>query len=135
MSRLSDSYKRCVKTPTFFDRFYDTFLAASPMIAPLFKNTNFVKQKELLRLGLSIMVMFNEGQEVGKVVLTRIGKSHGVKEMNIDRNLYKFWIESIVSAVKECDPKFTPEIGREWHTAMEKGVEFMISQDTDPFSL
>ncbi len=122
------SFGRCVSNPKFIDRFYEIFLVSHPAIAPMFKNTDFVQQKDLLRTGLSMMLMYEEGKDIAKMSLNRLGKSHGKAGMNIDRNLYPYWIDSLVDAVKECDRQFTPEIEQRWRVAMRRGIDYMISK-------
>lgn len=48
MPEPKDSFGRCISTPQFIDRFYEIFLASHPAVKPMFRNTNFVQQKELL---------------------------------------------------------------------------------------
>lgn len=128
MSELSDSFGRCTVNAKFLDRFYEIFLASSPAIKPMFEKTDFAKQKALLRSGITSMIMYADNPEFAKTMLNRLGKSHGKEGMNIDPNLYQYWIDSLVAAVKESDPKVTPAIEKEWRNAMRRGIDYMVSQ-------
>lgn len=47
--------------------------------------------------------------------------------MNIDPNLYDFWINSLIKSVKECDEKLTPLLETEWRTTLRTGVDRIVS--------
>lgn len=125
---VQQSYGRCCLNPTFVDRFYEIFLASHPAIAPMFGNTDFAEQQALLRTGVSLVLMQATGHSVTKDVLSRIAESHGVKRMNIDPNLYQYWIDSFVAAVKECDPQYTAALGGEWRKVLRNGVDYIVAQ-------
>ncbi len=124
------SYGRCCVNPAFFDRFYDIFLASNPAIKPMFAKTDFVKQKALLRQGISYMLMYLQGKATGTMAMTRLADSHGPKHLNINPALYEFWIDSLMKAVKECDKDCTPVIEAEWRRALRQGVDYMCTQGT-----
>ena len=61
--------------------------------------------------------------------LAKIGQSHSTNGgLNVDPGLYEYWIDSLVQAVSEMDPKFTPEVENIWRRVMQKGVAFLISK-------
>ena len=93
----------------------------------MFAKTDMTKQKSLLRQGVSMMFMHLSGNSVGTTGMDRIGESHSKKKMNIDPNLYGYWIDSLVKTVKACDEKFTPSLEAEWKTALRAGVDRIIS--------
>lgn len=125
---VKDSFGRCCTNPKFFDRFYDIFLASHPAIKPMFAHTDFVKQKSLLRQGLAMMLLHLDGKTVGTMALNRIADSHGPKRMNINPQMYQFWIDSLVKAVKECDQQCSPALEAAWQQALRSGVDYIIAQ-------
>nr|MBI3612778.1 globin [Nitrospirota bacterium] len=127
-SSVKESFSRCCVNSKFLDRFYEIFLASHPAIAPLFRNTDFSKQKMALRSGLAMMVMHTEGNKIGTQGLDRIGQSHSRTRMNIDPSLYQFWIESLIKAVKECDPQCDAKLEGEWRQALKAGAAYISSQ-------
>lgn len=127
LAEVKDSYSRCCVDPKFFDVFYGNFLASHPTIAPMFAKTEMSKQKALLRQGISMMFMHLGGNGVGTTGIDRIGESHSKKKMNIDPNLYDFWINSLVKSVKECDEKMTPALETEWRKTLRTGVDRIVS--------
>ncbi len=127
MSALKDSFGRCTVNPKFLDRFYEIFLNSHPAIKPMFAKTDFTKQKAVLRTGISMMILYNEDAHVARMALDRLGHSHGKQGLNIDPKLYPYWLDSLVAAVKECDPQFSPLLEKHWRDAMRKGINYMIS--------
>jgi len=122
------SFGRCTMNRKFFDRFYEIFLKSHPSIPPMFKSTDFAKQKGLLRSGVSMMLMLDKGQMVAKMALDRIAASHGAKgKVNVPHSLYPYWIDSLIAAVKECDAECTPELEREWRQVLQRGVNHIMS--------
>ena len=128
LSEVKKSYGRACLNPKFLDRFYEIFLGSHPRIKPLFAKTDFKKQKEALRTGLAMLLAHLEGKPTGTMTLDRIGESHSKKNMNIDPNLYQYWIDSLVKAVKEIDPQFTPELERGWEKVCRAGVDYIVSK-------
>ena len=127
LTEVKESYSRCCVNPKFFDMFYANFLASHPAIAPMFAKTEMTKQKALLRQGVSMMFMHLDGKGVGTTGIDRIGESHSKKKMNIDPNLYDFWINSLVKSVKDCDAKLTSALETEWRKTLRAGVDRIVS--------
>jgi len=128
LADVRESYSRCCVNPRFFDLFYDNFLKSHPTIAPMFAKTDMAKQKSLLRQGVSMMFMHLGGNGVGTTGIDRIAESHSKKKMDIDPNLYDYWISSLVKSVKDCDQKMTPELETEWRKTLRSGVDRIAAQ-------
>ena len=94
----------------------------------MFRNTNFAKQKQLLRTGLTMMIMHLDGNRVGTQGLDRIGQSHSRKQLNIDPALYQYWTESLLKAIKECDPQCDAKLEGDWRQALKAGVSHITAQ-------
>jgi hemoglobin-like flavoprotein len=127
-SAVKNSFSRCCVNSKFLDRFYEIFLGSNPVIAPMFRHTDFAKQKQLLRTGLTMVLMHGEGNQVGTQGLDRIGQSHSRKGLKIDPALYPNWIESLIKAVKECDPQCDTKLEDEWREMLKKGTALIASQ-------
>ena len=127
---VKHSYGRACLTPHFIDRFYKIFLGSHPSIKPMFKNTDFTKQKQLLRTSVAMMISHLEGKASGTITLNRIAENHSKKKLNIHPSLYQYWIDSLVSAAKKCNAKWTPDIERAWQKVLRAGVDY-ITQSYD----
>jgi len=121
--KVQASFGRCLTNEQFFDRFYEIFVASHPDIRPMFAKTDMSRQKGLLRHGLMSALMYAESDLMAKACIDRIRESHGRSRLNIRPELYQYWLAGIVKAVSECDPEFTPGLGRLWHEALLPAVE------------
>jgi hemoglobin-like flavoprotein len=126
-SEVEKSYGRCCVNPKFLDRFYEIFLASHPAIGPMFAKTDFTKQKAALRSGLAMMVMHGGGKSFGTKALDRIADSHSKTKLNVSPELYPFWINSLLKAIKECDPEYTPTLEAEWRKILEAGANHIAA--------
>ncbi len=60
------SYDRCSADDTFFDTFYNIFLAKSLEIAQKFAHTDFRKQKQLIKASLVMMIRLGTGEAAAR---------------------------------------------------------------------
>ena len=127
---VSQSYGRCLGQKGFLQRFYDIFLASSPDLAPMFVNTDFEKQVELLRASIAYAITYAENPEnsIAKQKLEAVGETHSIGKINVKPELYPFWINSLVQTVSEFDPKFSPDIEANWRTAVQPTIDLLKSK-------
>lgn len=124
--QINVSFGRCCVDQKFFDRFYAIFLASNPDFGAMFANTDFDKQKALLRQGISMCLMFAAGgNPSAQTAVGRLRKSHSKNFLNIDPGYYRFRVYSLIKTVSEFDPNFNPEIEAVWREAIRKPVEYM----------
>jgi len=124
---FNDSLERCTASSEFLDRFYDLFLASSREVAEKFRHTDFPKQKRMLKASLYMMVLVADGKTEVQENLQRIAKRHSRTDLDIRPELYMLWLDCLIQAVRECDPRFTPETETAWRKIMECGITFMQS--------
>ena len=123
------SLGRCGANTRFMDRFYEIFLASSPKVREKFANTDFVRQKRALRASLHLMLLATgDGHAGTEKYLRSIADRHGRKELSIGSELYDYWLDSLLAAVKECDPQYSPEVHDAWEQVMMTGISYLLSQ-------
>jgi len=127
IQHVQTSYGRALWDLDFLDNFYEIFLDSHPEIRPRFANTDFVKQKDLLRHGLMSVLMFAEGQPSARSCLERIRDTHSRKKMGISPDLYAHWTDSLIKAVAKSDPKFDQTLEASWRKVIAPAVEFIRS--------
>jgi hemoglobin-like flavoprotein len=133
LETFDESLARCNATPGFLDRFYDLFLASSPKVKEKFARTDFVKQKTALRESLRLMrLAATEGKGGPERHLKDLAWSHSRRKLDIGAELYDLWLDSLLAAVKECDPEFAPEIEEAWESIMMEGIAYLISRYHGP---
>lgn len=126
---IQQSLGRCLlnKSPGkgFLDAFYDELLASDPRIKPMFARTDMAKQKELLKHGLTMLVMYSTGAAMAKTAIQQLAVKHDRAHLNIDTGLYRFWIESLLRCVKKYDPKYDETLGKAWNEVLNQGIMVM----------
>ena len=125
---LEESLQRCNADPAFLDRFYEKFLASSPAVREKFANTDFVRQKREVTASFHRMLLAAEEGVTGPDrYLKDTAEQHSKSRLDIGAELYDLWLDSLLATVKECDPKFNPEIEAAWETLMSAGIGYMLS--------
>lgn len=124
-SRVMQSYGRCCANASFFDTFYENFLASSPVIRNRFVNTDMIAQRHLLRAGILNLVLYARGMPDTK--LRALGESHSRTGLDIRPELYDLWLEALVRAVKSHDSDARDEDLSAWYEVMGKGINLIKS--------
>ena len=111
------------------DRFYDIFLASSPKVKEKFAKTDFVRQKAALKASLNAMLLAAKDEKAGPPqYLPELAERHSSRELNIGAELYDYWLDSLLAAVKECDPESGPEVEGAWERVMMVGIGYLLSR-------
>jgi hemoglobin-like flavoprotein len=126
---LHQSYGRCLHNGRFIERFYDIFLESHPEIKSAFANTDFDRQRRLLRRTLTNSIMFAAGSQIVKREVDKMAEVHSRQgRAPVEPHLYDHWVNSLLQAVREHDPRITPELEARWNKAMGSIVEYFSSQ-------
>jgi hemoglobin-like flavoprotein len=118
------SYHRCAESGAFYTTFYAHLLASNPRIPPMFARTEFERQNRLLKHALGLLIIY--AKRPNPAMLERIAQRH--LEVGVTDDLYPSFIESLVLAVAEHDPDYTPELADAWRTALAPGIAFMVKR-------
>lgn len=128
LDEVTASYHRCRASDGFLDTFYDRFLAKSPDVAEKFRNTDFSRQKLMLRESLLSMLTFNLGSEEARQDLLRLAERHSRRGVDIPPHMYDLWLDALCEAVAEHDPEYTRELGDLWRASMRAGIDLLVSK-------
>jgi hemoglobin-like flavoprotein len=129
LKTYEDSLARCSADPRFFERFYEIFLAASPKIAEKFAHTDFEKQRKALAASLHQMQLaVTDGQGGPEQHLAHLAERHSSRDLGIGSEYYDYWLDSLLQAVRESDPKFDDEVLGAWDRVMSAGIAFLLSR-------
>ena len=96
------------------ERFYEIFFAASPEVRDKFKATDLEKQIRMIRKSLLLLTMACLGTEAVGEEMDRLGQKHGPKGLKIGAHLYDLWLDALVQAVSEFDPRWSEAVGDSW---------------------
>jgi len=125
---FNDSLERCTQRSDFIDRFYEKFLSSSEEVREKFKNTDFKRQRRMLHSSLYLLVFASEGREEGVLHLDRIAKLHSRHQLDIQPHLYNLWAECLLATVKDCDPRFSEDVGQAWRSMIRIGVDHLVKR-------
>jgi hemoglobin-like flavoprotein len=119
---FDESFQRCCAQPRFLDIFYDRFLASSSK----------VRQKRALRASLYLILLAAQDERDGPSKYLRdLAHSHGAGRLNVGAELYDLWLDSLLSAVKECDPRFDATVEDAWEQVMMVGIRYLCTHYND----
>ena len=125
--RVRKSYGRCLAQGDVIGRFYAVFLDADPAIRAKFAHTDLEQQKRLLRLGVTYLIMYANGDYAGQSSLNHIRDTHGQHFLNIKPDLYEIWQASLLKTVAEFDPEFSADLERDWKTVLAPGIAYITA--------
>lgn len=74
-----------------------------------------------------MVIMHGQGNSFGTKSLDKIAESHCKKKWNISPSLYPFWVNSLMQAIKECDPQLTPAVEAEWRKVLKAGASYIAA--------
>jgi hemoglobin-like flavoprotein len=127
LEQFNDSLER-MPGARFLERFYELFLASSPEVRAKFAHTDFRRQRRVLKVSLYLMMLAVEGRLEGRIHLDEIARRHGRGGLGIQPELYDLWLECLIAAVREHDPRFDAETERAWRAVLRSGIEVMKSR-------
>jgi hemoglobin-like flavoprotein len=123
------SLARCDANGDFLDRFYEVFLASSPLVKEKFAHTDFERQKKALRSSLDAMALAAADEEKGPAYyLQPLAERHSRRELGIGAALYDDWLDSLLTVVQERDSLYTPEVREAWERVMMVGIGYLLSK-------
>lgn len=126
---LQQSYGRCLREKNFIERFYEIFLASHPDIPPMFAVTDFQKQRMALRRGISAAISHAAGSALSDRTIQQMSEIHSRRgHAPVPPELYRYWLESLLQAVKETDPEVTPQLLARWRQGMSVVVDTFVAQ-------
>ena len=119
---FNDSFQSCYGDPEFINRFYTAFLNSSEEVKSKFINTDMQVQRRMLRKSLAYMITANSNPQA----ISATAQKHDKKHLDIQPHLYKFWLDSMIEAVKQTDPTFKPVTEEAWRKTLQPGIDYMI---------
>lgn len=125
MDEVMRSFNR-VRNDGLAERFYEIFLEADPRIRPLFKNTDFKRQRDLLIHAIVMLIEYADGKPLGEMAIRRLGELHSRRKMNVTPDLYPIWADAMIDALAQLDPEFSPDLEQKWRNVMQKGIAVMV---------
>jgi hemoglobin-like flavoprotein len=124
---VRQSFERCEAAGDFAQKFYDIFLNSSTEIGPYFAQTDFEKQRWLLRATVYMMVARDVSDIHMREAVDRIGESHSRAKLAVLPRLYELWLDSICEVVRSMDPEWADELEDHWRLHLRPGMQIIMS--------
>ena len=121
------SLERCESSGDFADVFYRNFLNCSPEVAPYFAETDFARQRQVLRESVHMMVTRDVGDADMREMADRLGRTHSREARNIRTAMYELWLDSICAAAQALDPEWDDSLERKWRVRLRAGMQIVMA--------
>lgn len=128
MTEARASYDRCGQAPRFVDDFYARLFEVLPEARARFAQTDFDRQRRLLRHAIGLLLNFPAEHGGEPNILSRLAERHSRRDLGIDPSFYPPFLESLIDTVKRHDPACTPAVEQAWRTTLAKGFAYMQSR-------
>lgn len=126
--QVKASFARCAALgDEFFDSFYASLVDRETAIGQMFAETDMQKQNQLIEDGITHLIAYSQGDSNAEARIRALGKSHSRHFINVRPEFYPLWVDSLMIALREHDPKFTPELAEQWKTIIAPGIALMVS--------
>lgn len=134
---IRTSYGRCVVTrenkTRFYNRFHELFVDGHPQIKQLFATTPYERRINVFKQALSMAILYAEDQHgIALDVLDSIKKRHARQSIAITATHYQHWRHSLLTALEECDPKFTPALKAQWQEVLTITTDYLQQEALEP---
>ena len=125
---FTESYDRVLAETkdgkSFFENFYERFIASSDEVAKKFENVEMKKQLEVIEVSLHHMLNCYKEHGINKEMV-RIAVHHDKAHLDIRPELYDLWLECLIKSVKKYDDEFDKYIELAWRIVLSNGITYM----------
>ena len=121
------SFERCESNGDFAETFYRNFFASSPEVPEHFKDTDFRRQRTVLRDSVQMMVTHDVADVEMRQLLEDLGTTHSRHGRNIRPELYESWLDSVCATAAQLDPQWSNQLEREWRVCLRAGMQIIMA--------
>lgn len=125
IDRVHQSYGRALMNPKLIERFYKIFMDSSPQIRAKFVDTDFDTQYELLNQGISMAILFPMENVIAKQAISRLQTRHNRDNLDINPQLYGYWVDSLMLTLEESDPQFDEDLEQDWRQLLQVTIDHL----------
>ena len=94
-----------------------------------FTTTDFEKQKRALHGSFQLMLRAARQDAEGPLdYLETLAQRHGSSQLAIGAEFYDLWLDSLLAAVRACDPACAPDVEAAWEQVMGIGIKYLCSR-------
>jgi len=125
LATFHDSLERCHQDPTFLPRFYQRVMSSSQEIAARFSHTDMRRQYRILAASLYEMLGVVSGSVEGQAHAAHLARVHDHEHHDVAPWMYDVWLDCLVSAVRDCDPRCDAHVEAAWRDMLTPAIETM----------
>lgn len=129
LATFHDSLDRVLRKPAFFDRFYELLMTSSPEIAAKFDGIDLAHVKRLVRDSFYVTMMASDGNARAFERLRALAEQHARRA--IPKSMHDVWLDALLQAVRELDPRSGPKVEQSWRDVTEIGLRIMKAKAPD----
>jgi len=119
------SLGHCLRQDGFISTFYDNFLDSNPEIRKMFTKTDFGRQRKSLRRGISVAVSYAGGSGIVQSSMDHMARVHSRRgHAPVPPEWYRYWVDSLMTTVKQFDSSVDGRLEKRWRVAMEKAAAY-----------
>ncbi|MGE3105156.1 MAG: globin domain-containing protein [Lysobacterales bacterium] len=121
--RLRASLDRVVDDPAFLTHFYDAFLAISPEIGEVFRNTDMPGLRHKLHATLRMLILTADDEPGVSDYLHFLGRTHA--RLHIRAEHFVLWRNALIDTLAQFDPGFDARLQSSWTRLIDDAVAAM----------
>lgn len=126
---VQQSYGRCLNHGGFIDRFYEILMDSHPDIPAMFARTDMGRQRRALRRGITTAILYAGGNQLVTSTVETMAQVHSRHgRAPVKPAYYRFWMDSLVVAVREHDPRCTDTLASRWREALRPVIDTFIER-------
>lgn len=123
IEQIQASLGRALLCPNFLDLFYQDFFENATGAIQFFAVVDMERQKRKLESSLKMVVSAAAGDLGSDFYLEHLARLH--QRYHIPPEMYEIWFESLVVALRQCDPEFVPELEQCWQQVLQRYLNIM----------
>src|SRR3569832_2990072 len=81
----------------------------------------------MLQMSLNLLISHAMGIGIVDGYLHQLAEKHTRHLLNVEPHHYTAWLNSLMKAVLQHDPKYTPALEQAWRTGLGHGIELILS--------
>ena len=126
---IQASYGRCLRNKDFITGFYQRLQGCDPTVETMFAHTDWPQQQKALRRGILAALTFAGGSNIVQGMMDQMAEVHSRRgRAPVPPDYYTYWRDSLLDAVREHDPKLTPQLEDTWRKALNVTCQYFIDR-------
>ncbi len=124
---LTDSLRRCLDNPDFLQFFVDDLMHHQPDMLPLVSRLGHKGLQTVICKGLTTFLLDAAHHSHAHQTLARLKERHGPDGLNIRKEWFDQFHQSLLRAMREHDPEFNASLDKHWDHVLKNGIDQMRS--------